>query len=64
MPCNALIDPGCVAGNIIKSVTASAEGDVLSGIAQAITVGVRWIVVNTATWWIRLPSPTWPPSPL
>ena len=32
-------------------------GDVLSGIAQAITAGVRWIVTNTATWWLRIPSP-------
>ena len=29
----------------------------LSGIAQAITAGVRWIVANTATWWLRIPSP-------
>ena len=28
-----------------------------SGIAQAITAGVRWIVENTATWWLRIPSP-------
>ena len=58
MPCNTLIEPACrVAGNVIRSVTASAAGDVLSGIAQAITAGVRWIVENTATWWLRIPSP-------
>jgi hypothetical protein len=38
-------------------VTTSAAGDVLGGIAQAITGGVRWIVENTATWWLRIPSP-------
>ena len=57
MPCNPLIDPACIVGNVVKSVTAGAAGDVLSGIAQAITAGVRWIVVNTATWWLRIPSP-------
>ena len=57
MHCNALTDPVCVAGNIIKSAAASATGDVLSGIAQAISAGVRWMVVSTATWWVRIPSP-------
>jgi len=58
MPCNTLIEPACrVAGNVIRSVTTSAAGDVLGGIAQAITAGVRWIVENTATWWLRIPSP-------
>ena len=58
MPCNTLIEPACrVAGNVIQSMTTSAAGDVLGGIAQAITAGVRWIVENTATWWLRIPSP-------
>ena len=30
----------------------------LSGIAQAVTDGVKWIVTNTATWWLRIPSPS------
>ena len=58
MPCNTLIEPACrAAGNVIRSVTTSAAGDVLGGIAQAIAAGVRWIVENTATWWLRIPSP-------
>src|ERR1039458_10676779 len=57
MPCNPLTDPVCVVGNAVKSVTAGAAGDVLNGIAQAITAGVRWIIFNTATWWVRIPSP-------
>jgi hypothetical protein len=58
MPCNTLIEPACrVAGNVLRSVTTNAAGDVLGGIAQAITGGVRWIVENTATWWLRIPSP-------
>lgn len=57
MPCNPLTDPACVAGNLIKSATSSVAGDVLSGIAQAVTDGVKWMVTNTATWWLRIPSP-------
>jgi hypothetical protein len=57
MPCNPLTDPTCVAGSLIKSATSSAAGDVLSGIAAAVTAGVKWIVTGTATWWLRLPSP-------
>ncbi len=57
MPCNTLTDPACAVGHVVQSVTASAAGDVLSGIAQAISTGVTWIVVNTATWWVRIPSP-------
>ena len=57
MPCNPLTDPVCLVGNAAKSVATSAAGDVLNGIAQAITVGVRWMVVNTATWWVNIPSP-------
>jgi hypothetical protein len=55
--CNPLTDPACVVGHVIKSAATGAAGDVLSGIAQAIEAGVRWVVTNTATWWVRLPSP-------
>jgi hypothetical protein len=57
MHCNPLTNPACVAGNVLKSVTSHATTDVLSGIAQAVTDGVKWIVTNTATWWLRIPSP-------
>lgn len=57
MHCNPLTDPGCVVSNVVKSVTSGATSDVLSGIAQAISAGVRWVVTNTATWWVRIPSP-------
>jgi hypothetical protein len=57
MPCNPLTDPACVIGSVIKSAASGAAGDVLSGIAHAIGTGVRWVVTNTATWWVRLPSP-------
>src|ERR1035441_2031936 len=57
MPCNPLTDPACAANNVITSVTGSAASDVLNGIAQAVTAGVKWIVENTATWWLHIPSP-------
>src|SRR6266567_383893 len=58
MPCNTLIEPVCaIAGHIVKAGASSAAGDVLSGLAQAIGDGVRWIVTNTATWWVKIGSP-------
>jgi hypothetical protein len=57
MSCDPVTDPACLAGNLIKSAASSAAGDVLSGIAQAVTDGVKWIVTSTATWWLRIPSP-------
>jgi hypothetical protein len=57
MFCNPLIDPSCVVGDVIKSAAGGAAGDVLSGIAQAINSGVGWVVANTASWWVRIPSP-------
>src|ERR1039457_1971394 len=57
MPCNPLTDPACAANNVITSVAGSAANDVLNGIAQAVTAGVKWIVENRATWWLYIPSP-------
>ena len=54
--CNTLIDPACLVGHLIGSVTSSAAGDVLGSIAQAISDGVVWVVKNTATWWVHIPS--------
>src|ERR1019366_4112452 len=58
MHCDTLIEPACRAvSRLTTSVTTSVAGDVLSGLAQAISAGVRWMVVNTATWWVQVPSP-------
>src|SRR5258708_37802041 len=58
MPCNTLVEPACfVVSSVVKSAVAGATSDILSGIAQAITGGIRWIVENTATWWVQIPSP-------
>jgi len=56
--CDTLIEPACaVVSHVIASATASAAGDVLSGLADAISGGVRWAVQNTAAWWVTIPSP-------
>ncbi len=58
MGCNTLIEPACrVVGHLIHSGASNAAGGVLDAIAQAIGAGVRWVVVNTATWWVQIPSP-------
>jgi hypothetical protein len=57
MHCNPLADPGCVVGTFVKTATGGATSDVLNGIAQAIDTGVRWVVDNTVTWWVQIPSP-------
>jgi hypothetical protein len=61
MICDTLTNPVCLllqaSRLLVPSVATSAAGDVLSGIANAISDGVRWIVVNTATWWVQIPSP-------
>jgi len=58
MPCNTLVEPAClVVTSVAKSVVSSATSGILGGIAQALTGGIRWIVENTATWWVQIPSP-------
>src|SRR5450755_4266668 len=58
MHCDPLINPGvCLVSQLLGSVPAAAAGGVLGAIANAINDGVRWMVVNTATWWVRIPSP-------
>src|SRR5258708_15609247 len=56
--CDTLIEPACAVLSLVTaSATASAAGDVLSGLADAISGGVRWAVQNTAAWWVTIPSP-------
>jgi hypothetical protein len=57
MPCDPLINPACIVTKVIAPVTGAVTGGILGGIAQAIDEGIRWIVVNTATWWVQIPSP-------
>src|SRR6266702_2609864 len=57
MSCNPLTDPACIITKVIPPVTGTVTGGILAGIAQAMNEGIRWIVVNTATWWVQIPSP-------
>src|SRR5215469_15855804 len=57
MSCNPLIHPACIITKVIPPFTGTVTGGVLNGLASAIGEGIRWIVVNTATWWIQIPSP-------
>ena len=55
--CDTLIDPVCIISHLIQPVTSSVTGGILNGLAQAVNNGVIWVIKNTATWWIRIPSP-------
>jgi len=58
MHCDTLVDPACaLITHAVTSAVSAAASDALSGLADAISDGVRWTVTNTATWWLRLPSP-------
>jgi hypothetical protein len=56
--CDTLVQPACATvSSLISSATSSVAGDVLSGLASAMTDGVRWTVANTASWWVTIASP-------
>jgi hypothetical protein len=44
-------------GKIVPAVTGVVAGNVLSSIAQSINAGVTWVVKNTVSWWVSIPSP-------
>ncbi|MGH3125968.1 MAG: hypothetical protein ACRDND_33745, partial [Streptosporangiaceae bacterium] len=54
MACPVLISPDCfVAGKVVGNAASGA----LNGIAAAIESGISWMVTQTSTWWVQLPSP-------
>ena len=56
--CDTLVEPACaLVSRVVTSAASSAASDVLSGLANAISTGVRWTVTNTVAWWISIPSP-------
>jgi hypothetical protein len=57
LSCNPLLHPSCIGTKFIPPLTGSLTGGLFSGIEAAINEGIRWIVVNTTTWWIQIPSP-------
>ena len=58
MACPVLISPACVvAGKVVGAVAGTAASGALNGIAAAIESGITWMVTQTSTWWVQLPSP-------
>jgi len=58
MSCPVLIDPSCVVVvKIVGKAVGSAASGALDGIASAMQSGVAWIVTNSISWWVRVPSP-------
>jgi hypothetical protein len=58
MSCPVLITPTCiVAGKAAGSAAGTVASGALNGIASAIESGVAWMVTQTLTWWIQMPSP-------
>jgi hypothetical protein len=58
MPCPVLISPACVViGKAVGAVAGAAADDALNGIASAIQSGVTWMVTQSLTGWVQVPSP-------
>ena len=53
MSCNPLHNPTC----LLPPIGGPVAGSVLDAIDRSLGGGIRWIVVNTTSWWIQLPSP-------
>ncbi|MFI7632277.1 hypothetical protein [Microbispora rosea] len=58
MPCESLLSPSCsVTEYVVGKVAAGAANGVLGEMAKAIQDGVAWVVGNSISWWVRVPSP-------
>ncbi|MEV0971055.1 hypothetical protein [Microtetraspora glauca] len=58
MPCSSLISPVCVVGEqVAGQLAAGAANGVLGEIAKSIQDAVAWVVGNTVSWWVKIPSP-------
>ncbi|GII34609.1 hypothetical protein Pmi06nite_80510 [Planotetraspora mira] len=58
MSCDSLISPSCsVSEYVVGKMVEGAASGVLGEIAKAIQDGVAWVVGNTVSWWVRVPSP-------
>jgi hypothetical protein len=58
MPCSSLISPACVIGeSLAGQLAAGAASGVLGEIATSIQDAVAWVVGNTISWWVKVPSP-------
>jgi hypothetical protein len=58
VPCPVLIAPSCLITQAAVGAAARAgASDVLGGIASAVQSGIAWMITQTVTWWIQVPSP-------
>jgi hypothetical protein len=62
--CDPLFDPACLTGEIVSGInravsdaTSSAAGDFLGKLADGVRDGVSWVLTNTTSLWVRIPSP-------
>ena len=58
MPCPTLITPTCIVfGKAAGAAAGNAASGALNGIASAVQSGISWMVTQTVTWWVQVPSP-------
>jgi len=58
MPCPTLITPECIVfGKAAGAAAGKAASGALNGIASAVQSGIGWMVTQTVTWWVQVPSP-------
>jgi hypothetical protein len=58
MPCPVLITLTClVTGKAAGAAAGATAGGALNGIASAVQSGISWMVTQTLTWWVQVPSP-------
>jgi hypothetical protein len=58
MLCPVLISPEClVFRQTVGAGAGTAANGALNGIASAVQSGISWMVTQTVTWWVQVPSP-------
>ena len=56
--CTVVLVLSClVAKTVIGGAATAGASDVLGGIASAIQSGIAWMITQTLTWWVQVPSP-------
>jgi hypothetical protein len=56
--CTILLFLDCViARKAVGGAASAGASDVLGGIASAIQSGIAWMIAQTLTWWVQVPSP-------
>jgi hypothetical protein len=55
-PCNPLVNPVCWVEDKAKQAASSVGGSAMDSLAKWMQDGVIWLVKNTVTLWIKMPS--------